>query len=230
MIPYRDDNPTSTWAFVNFAIIAANIGLFVWSLMQPSYEATLCTWGAVPADLTGLKVMGPNPCPPGGAPVAYTLFSHMFFHGGLLHLGGNMLYLLIFGNNIEDTLGHGTYLIFYVLCGLAAFATQLTAHPASAVPMVGASGAIAGVLGAYLIRFPLARVHVLLPVVIFLMRFELPAFFLLIFWFLMQVANSFLEAGAAITGGVAWYAHIGGFVAGVLLILVLPKRRKARRR
>lgn len=230
MIPYRDDNPTRSWAFVNFALIAANLGLFAWALMQPSYEAALCYWGAIPADLTGLKAMGPRPCPPGGAPALYTLFAHMFFHGGLLHLGGNMLYLFIFGNNIEDALGHGTYLIFYLLCGLAAFAAQLTAHPASAVPMVGASGAIAGVLGAYLILYPLARVHVLVPVIIFLMRFEVPAFFLLIVWFGMQVANSMLEAGAALTGGVAWYAHIGGFVAGVLLILVLPKRRKVRRR
>jgi membrane associated rhomboid family serine protease len=145
-----------------------------------------------------------------------TVFSHMFFHGGFLHLAGNMVYLLIFGNNIEDVVGHAKFLLFYALCGLAALAAQVVSHPAASVPMVGASGAIAGVLGAYLLLFPLARVHVLVPIVIFLTT--------------IQVVNGMASSPLGKEGGVAWFAHVGGFVAGVFLILIFPKRRRGRRR
>jgi membrane associated rhomboid family serine protease len=230
MIPYRDDNPTRSFAFVTYAIVFVNVALYVWSLLQPNYVATVCYWGAVAADLTGVPPSGQTSCPPGGAPAWMTVFSHMFFHGGILHLAGNMVYLLIFGNNIEDVVGHAKFLLFYALCGLAALAAQVVSHPAASVPMVGASGAIAGVLGAYLLLFPLARVHVLVPIVIFLTTIRVPAFVMLLLWFLIQVVNGMASSPLGKEGGVAWFAHVGGFVAGVFLILIFPKRRRGRRR
>jgi membrane associated rhomboid family serine protease len=156
------------------------------------------------------------------------LFTSMFLHGGWLHLGGNMLYLWVFGDNIEDRLGHVLFLFFYLACGLGAALAQIYINPTSKIPMVGASGAVAGVLGAYLILFPHARVLALIPILFFFQIIELPALLFLLFWFLMQ----FLSGAIAITaapyeaGGVAWWAHIGGFVSGVVLAFLLPKRKR----
>jgi membrane associated rhomboid family serine protease len=233
MIPYRDNNPTQSWAFFTFLLILANIGVFILSYTGAGLVATNCYWGAVAADLTGTaRVHAPSPlvCPPGHAPGIYTVFTHMFLHGGLLHLGGNMLYLWIFGNNIEDVLGHVNFLIFYVLCGLAALAVQVLAGPAATVPMVGASGAIAGILGAYMLLFPLARISVIVPIFIFLTTVEVPALFMLVLWFGMQVLNGMFESANGLQGGTAWYAHVGGFVAGVVLILLFPKKKRRKRR
>ncbi len=231
MIPYRDDNPTRSWPIFTLALILANIGVFIWSLSGPGFEATLCYWGAIAGKITGASAVAPPTgfaCPAGHAPVLYSSVTHMFLHGGLLHLAGNMLYLWIFGNNIEDVLGHVNFVIFYLLCGLAALALQTLATPASVVPMVGASGAIAGILGAYMLLFPLARVSVLIPIFIFFTTVQVPAFFMLVLWFAMQVVNGMFEATAGLQGGTAWYAHIGGFAAGVILILVFPKRNLRR--
>lgn len=227
MIPYRDDNPTTSTAWVTYLLILVNAAVFLRMVFGPGFEAELCRWGAIPARLTGSH---PDPnmprlCFGPFAPARYTVVTHMFLHGGWLHIGGNMLYLWIFGNNIEDALGHFRYLLFYFLCGFTALFFQVLSNPASTLPMVGASGAIAGVLGAYLILFPTATVSVLIPIFIFLTTVRVPAVLMLAFWFVLQVVSSILSAHFHAEGGVAFYAHIGGFTAGVLLILWFPKRK-----
>jgi membrane associated rhomboid family serine protease len=158
------------------------------------------------------------------------LFTSMFLHGGWLHLGGNMLYLWIFGDNVEDDLGHVRFLVFYLACGLAAALTQIYIHPTSKIPMVGASGAVAGVLGGYLLLFPQARVLALIPILFFFQIVELPAALFLVFWFLMQFFNGAIAITGSpyLTGGVAWWAHIGGFIGGVALAFLIPKRQRKR--
>ncbi len=156
--------------------------------------------------------------------LVYPLFTSMFLHGGWLHLLGNMLYLWIFGDNVEDRLGHLKYFCFYIICGVAAALTQLIFHPTSTLPMVGASGAIAGVLGGYFILFPHSRVVALVPIWFFIQVIEIPAFFFLIFWFLMQFLNG-LSSLSRVVGGVAWWAHIGGFLSGVILIYLFPQKK-----
>jgi membrane associated rhomboid family serine protease len=161
-----------------------------------------------------------------------TLFTAMFLHGGWFHVIGNLLYLYIFGDNVEDVLGHGRFLVFYLLCGLISFLVQIFLHPQSMVPNIGASGAIAGVLGAYLILFPRARIVTLLPLFIFITVVEIPAFFFLGIWFLIQFLSGAATLGrtAATSGGVAWWAHIGGFISGIILLMVfIPKGRLRRR-
>jgi membrane associated rhomboid family serine protease len=152
----------------------------------------------------------------------------MFLHGGWLHLGGNMLYLWIFGDNVEDRLGHVRFLLFYLACGLAAALAQIYVNPTSTIPMVGASGAVAGVLGAYLVLLPQAQVLALIPIIFFFQLVELPAFLFLLFWFLMQFLNgaASIATTQATTGGVAWWAHIGGFVSGMALGFLLPKHKR----
>lgn len=169
--------------------------------------------GLVPAALFGVnsQILDLLSVPP-----AVTLFSSMFLHGGWMHLIGNMLYLWIFGNNVEDSMGHLRFVLFYLLCGIAAGLAQAIPNPESMVPMVGASGAISGVLGAYLLLYPHARVLVLLPLGIFSRVFHLPAVWVLGFWFVYQILSSALSSAQG--GGVAWGAHIGGFIAGMLLI------------
>jgi membrane associated rhomboid family serine protease len=159
------------------------------------------------------------------------LFTSMFLHGGWLHIGGNMLYLWIFGDNIEDRLGHFTFLLFYVACGLAAALAQIYINPTSKIPMVGASGAVAGVLGGYLVLFPHARVLALIPILFFFQIVEVPALVFLLFWFLMQFLSGAIAVTAALSegGGVAWWAHIGGFVSGIALAFLLPKRKQSAR-
>ena len=156
-----------------------------------------------------------------------TIFTSMFLHGGWLHIIGNMWFLWIFGDNIEDYLGHSLYLAFYLVSGFAAAATHILLNPASNLPTVGASGAIAGVMGAYLITFPRARVLTLVPIFIFLTTVELPAFLILIYWLLLQFLNGVASIAVAEQGGVAWFAHVGGFLAGIPLMLWLrrPPRR-----
>jgi membrane associated rhomboid family serine protease len=161
-----------------------------------------------------------------------TLFTAMFLHAGWLHVIGNLLYLYIFGDNVEDVLGHGRFLVFYLLCGLISFLVQILFHPQSMVPNIGASGAIAGVLGAYLILFPRARIITLLPLFVFFTVVEIPAYFFLGIWFLIQFLSGAAMIGraTATSGGVAWWAHIGGFVSGVLLLMVFAPRGRLRRR
>jgi membrane associated rhomboid family serine protease len=202
MIPLRDTVPSSRVPVVNYLLILANVLVFLYEVTLGRHlEAFIFAHGLVPRDFT-----------------LSTLMTSMFLHGGWLHLVGNMLYLYIFGDNVEDRLGHGRYLAFYLLCGIAAGATQAITSPHSGLPMVGASGAIAGVSGAYLLFFPRARVVTLVPIFIFLQVVEVPAVFFLLLWFLWQLLSGVATLGdRAGVGGVAFWAHVGGFLAGMIL-------------
>ncbi|GBD42012.1 Rhomboid protease GluP [bacterium HR39] len=224
MIPIRDENPTRRRPVVTIGLIGLCVLVFLWQIGggPRAFERGVYAFGLVPAALTGHARLSPRLAV---LPPELTLFTHMFLHGGWLHLGGNMLYLWIFGNNVEDRLGHLRFCGFYLACGVAAALAHVAIDPASRIPMVGASGAISGVLAAYLVWFPNARVLVLVPAG-FLFTTLLPAWLLIAVWFLLQIANALLADPSA--PGVAWWAHVGGFVAG--LALALPARvREARR-
>jgi membrane associated rhomboid family serine protease len=208
MLPIRDLNPTRRRAVVTIAFIVINILVFALQFMmgeEALYSAYL-QWAIVPARLIESFGLGS----------ALTLITSMFMHGGFLHLASNMLYLYIFGDNIEDVMGHGLYIAFYLVCGVGAGLAQVFVAPTSTIPLLGASGAIAGVLGAYLVFYPKARIQSLVLLGIFSRMVELPATLVLGGWFLLQAFNGFLSFGMAATGGVAWFAHIGGFALGVL--------------
>lgn len=219
MIPLRDENPTERIPIVTIFIIATCILIFFYEMSLPETElmSLIYSYGVVPVRLFSL-----------GTPLLFSLFSiftSMFLHGGPIHLLGNMLYLWIFGNNIEDRLGKFSFLLFYSLCGIAAALVQSSVNPASNQPMIGASGAIAGVLGAYLILFPGARILTLIPLFFFLTTAHLPAYLIILLWFLIQLFSS----AGSITGvesQVAYFAHIGGFIAGLLLIFIFPKKKR----
>lgn len=201
--PYKDDNPRVLFPFVTFGIITLNVLIFIgqfWiSGNDPDIGKSLVyMYGFVPAEFNPL-----------------TIFTSMFMHGGFAHIIGNMWFLYIFGDNVESILGHVKYFIFYLACGIGAALAQFFVEPASQVPMIGASGAVAGVLGAYMIRFPKARVHVLAVIIIFITTFVVPAQIVLGLWFLMQLSGGLGSLGVDTTGGVAWFAHIGGFIIGV---------------
>jgi membrane associated rhomboid family serine protease len=212
VIPLRDTIPAARVPVVNYAIIAANVVVFLYETSLGSRaEAFLFTYGLVPRHFA-----------------LTALATSMFLHGGFLHLGGNMLYLYIFGDNVEDRLGHARYVVFYLLCGAAAGLTQAIANPHSGVPMVGASGAIAGVSGAYFLFFPSSRVVTLIPIFIFFQVVEVPAVFFLLIWFVWQLLSGVATLGdKAGVGGVAFWAHIGGFVTGLVLGPLLRERRRA---
>ncbi len=213
MIPLRDDNPSELRPAVSRTFIAICVVVFLWQLGldAAALQHAFLSLGAVPALLTGDARLEPGFT---RVPAWATVLTSMFLHGGWLHLGGNMLYLWIFGDNVEDALGHFRFAVFYVICGVAAVAAQVLPEPQSQVPMVGASGAISGVLGAYLLLYPRARVLVAIPLGLYLDVRRLPALLVLILWFLVQLASSLLGAGHE---GVAFRAHIGGFVAGLML-------------
>lgn len=216
MIPLRDDNPSSTRPVVTVALLAAVALVFLWQLwLGPRVgEAMIYALGLIPGVLLGRHEL---PTELAIVPPTATILTSMFMHGGWLHLLGNMLYLWIYGDNVEDAMGHGRFLLFYVLCGIAAALTQALPAPHSTVPMIGASGAISGVLGAYLLLFPRARVLVLIPLGFFLYTVRWPASIVLIAWFALQFLSNALSAGGA-GGGVAFRAHLGGFVAGMVLV------------
>ncbi|MFZ5434588.1 MAG: rhomboid family intramembrane serine protease [Calditrichota bacterium] len=220
MIPLRDENPTSTTPFVTVALIAINVLVFAYQLTLTTAESQrfVYTFGAVPLwlsqDMSGLPAL----------PVHWlSLFSAMFVHGGFMHLAGNMLYLWIFGNNIEDHLGHFRFILFYAAAGLAAALAHVLSDVVSPVPMIGASGAISGVLGAYFVLYPRARVVVLIWLFFFIRFIHVPAFLVLGLWFIMQLPGAFNQSG-----GIAWFAHIGGFVFGLLVIRGFRWRRPQR--
>jgi membrane associated rhomboid family serine protease len=217
MIPIRDVIPSRTTPVVTVALLLLNVGVFLAapSSSSPAFEDFVRTWGVTPASFEWS-----------------TLLTSMFMHGGWMHLGSNMLFLWIFGDNVEDRMGHGRYLAFYLLCGAVAVGAQVLAEPGSSVPMVGASGAIAGVLGAYIVMFPHSRVLTLVPLFIFVTFIEVPAGVLLGLWFAMQLLSgvgSLMVVQPEDMGGVAFWAHAGGFVAGVLLVFPFqrPERREA---
>ena len=219
MIPLRDLNPSRTKPYVTWALIAINVAVFIVEFMLDGLgqlDALLYNLGLVPSVFLAQPL----------SIHLATLFTSMFLHGSWVHVLGNMLYLWIFGDNIEDEMGHGRFLLFYLIGGLVAAATQIIVSPTSTVPIVGASGAIAAVLGAYLIEFPRARIRSLLFLGYFIRFVNIPAVFVLGFWFLLQFFNGFLSLGAAASeGGVAYFAHIGGFVAGVALVKLFASGR-----
>ena len=231
-----DDSRRSITPVINYTLIAINVLVFIYQLGHPEF-----TYGysVIPAEITQgrdlirpivIPGIGMIPQAPGPTPIYLTLLTAMFMHGGYLHIGFNMLYLWIFGDNVEDLMGHLKYVIFYLLCGFAASATHIFFDPNSPIPSLGASGAIAGVLGAYLISFPGQRVRVLIPIWIFIQVTELPAFIVIGFWALLQFLNGFgsIAHTAQARGGVAYMAHVGGFVAGVILVFLF-RNRPARR-
>jgi membrane associated rhomboid family serine protease len=214
MIPLRDVIPSRTTPWVNFLLIGVNVLVFFYELLIPAdLPAFFATWGLVPAHFSWV-----------------TATTSMFLHAGWLHIGSNLLSLWIFGDNVEDRLGHGRYLIFYLLAGYAAGAAETWASSQSLVPLVGASGAIAGVMGAYLVKFPRSRIIVLVPIFIFFTTFEIPAPFVLLFWFATQFFSGIgsLATNDYTGGGVAWFAHIGGFLVGMLLIRLFPAKQRWR--
>ena len=219
MIPIKDINPTERFAIVTLIIIVLNIAVFLYELVlgPQAGEIFVDSFALIPKRLFSSVPEASYAVPAGAA-----LFTSMFLHGGFLHIAGNMLYLWIFGNNVEDSMGRIRFIVFYFLCGIIAAYTHAVANAASTVPMIGASGAISGVLGAYLLLYPRARVLTLIAFGLYIRTVEVPAMFVLGFWFVLQFLNAFLSAGTG--GGVAWYAHIGGFLAGILLIGIFTRR------
>ena len=196
--PYKDDNPRVLFPFVTYGIIGLNILVFWAQFFVYGNERLISTFAFVPYEFK-----------------LFTIFTSMFMHGGLMHIIGNMWFLYIFGDNVESILGHIRFLLFYLFCGIGAAVAQFLIQPDSTTPMVGASGAIAGVLGAYMIKFPKARVHVLAVIFIFITTIVVPAQLVLGIWFLMQLSGGLGSLGFDTTGGIAWFAHIGGFIVGI---------------
>jgi membrane associated rhomboid family serine protease len=224
VFPIKDDNPTETFSIFTLLIIAACVAAWVMvqgaGASEETLNASVCAWGAIPAEVTrGLAGDGPV-CPYGGLRWG-ALFTSMFMHGSWMHLIGNMWFLWIFGNNIEDSMGHLRFLVFYLVCGLAAAGAHILIDPSSPNPMVGASGAISGIMGAYLVLYPQARVLTL--VVFFFIRIMyIPAWVMLGYWFALQALAGVSGGGAS--EGVAVWAHVGGFAAGVILIKLFRHR------
>lgn len=235
MIPLRDNQPTRSFPLVTILIIAVNVVVYI--AQVSSQGAIDASYSMVPYEVTHnislaghalrnqsgqiLAVYGPPP-----HPIWLTIFTSMFMHANLLHIGGNMLYLWIFGNNIEDALGKFRYIIFYFVCGLIADLAQIATGPNSPIPTLGASGAIAGVLGAYLILYPNARVLTIVPIFIAFLT-EIRAIWVLGFWIVLQIIQGVSGLGGEAGGGVAYFAHIGGFFTGIILIMMLGGRRLA---
>lgn len=230
MFPLRDENPTELTPYVTFLLIGVN--LITWLVVQGMGQGqvfleSLCVFGSIPGEITGQIPPGTHvPLGPGAAcevgGLRYgSLITSMFMHGGWMHLVGNMWFLWVFGNNIEDSMGHARYLVFYLICGALAAAAHLASAPGSPIPTVGASGAISGIMGAYLILYPRVRVFTLFFFVIFIRVIPVPAWVMLLWWFGLQVLSGSVSAGSG--GGVAFWAHVGGFVAGVVLIKLFAK-------
>jgi membrane associated rhomboid family serine protease len=238
MFPIRDDNPTINTPYATYAIIALNV--LVWVLVQglgapQALAGSICSLGLIPAELldlvpvgTRVPVGGNFVCVLGDSASWYTPVTSMFMHGGWMHIIGNMWFMWIFGNNVEDSMGTRRFVVFYLLCGLAAAALQVLANPSSAIPMVGASGAIGGVMGAYVVLFPRVKVHMLIFLIFIVTTVAVPAFFMLGYWILIQFIQGVTSYGND-GGGVAFWAHIGGFVAGAVLIFVFKDSKLLKR-
>jgi len=223
MIPLRDDNPITITPVVTWALIAVNVLVFFYqvSLGPNAGQRFVFQFGAIPA-----VIVGERDLPAGLAvvPSEMSLFTSMFLHGGWMHLIGNMWFLWIFGNNIEEAMGHVRFIVFYVLCGFLASASHIFAYPDSVIPTIGASGAIAGALGAYIMLYPRARVWTLIFLFFFIRLMYIPAWVVLGGWVFLQFLNGSMAAGTQNSGGIAFWAHVGGFIAGVLLVGVFKKR------
>lgn len=216
MIPIRDQIPTRRVPYINYILIAANILVFVLQWLAGSNQEDLVyQFALIPASFTsGISLANVS-----------DIFTSMFMHAGLAHLGGNMLYLWIFGDNVEDSMGHGRFLLFYLIGGLVASLAHIFTNPASQIPTVGASGAIAAVLGAYLVLYPNSKVLTIIPLGFFLRMTMIPAAIVLGLWFVLQLFSGVLSMGGPDVGGVAFWAHIGGFVAGVILAKIFARKR-----
>lgn len=240
MFPYKDDNPTVLTPYVTVGFIVLNV--LVWVFIQGAgfsdqLVRSVCGLGLIPGELLGRATPGAGVelapgmmCVVENHPKYWTILSSMFLHGGWVHLIGNMVFLWVFGNNIEDAMGHGRFVVFYLLCGGAAAAAQILVAPASMVPMVGASGAISGVLGAYILLYPRVRVHVLIFLGFFATTVVMPAYFMLGYWILLQILGGIPALAEMESGGVAVWAHIGGFAAGLLLIKGFARAENLQRR
>jgi rhomboid family protein len=233
MIPIRDSAAPRRLTPINTAIIAANVLAFAWELrLGPALGTAVAKWAMVPAAVAAAAgaIASARQDPASIRPLA-TIFTAMFLHSGIWHIAGNMLYLYIFGAAVEGRLGSGRYLGFYFAAGLAAAVATVMMGPASRVPVIGASGAIAGVLGAYFVMYPHGRILTILPLFVFIQLIEIPAVIFLLLWFAVQLWAGLEEAGAAaIAGGVAWWAHVGGFLFGMALGPLLARPEKTRRR
>ena len=242
MIPYRDENPTDLTPAITVGIIAVNA--LVWLLVQGAgvdseqLVRSVCELGLIPGEV--LRTVPPGTAVPVGQgmrclvtvqPHWWTVATSMFLHAGWLHIIGNMWFLWVFGNNIEDSMGHARFVVFYLLCGVAAAAAQMVSDPGSAVPMVGASGAISGVMGAYILLYPRVRVHTIVWLGFFVTTVALPAYVMLGYWFFYQLLLGTVGALSRMEGGTAFWAHVGGFVAGMALIrlFVNPEYLERRR-
>ncbi len=222
MIPLHDDNPTAIRPYVTIGIIALNVLAYLWEVGRPvvQTEDIIFGYGFIPAVFFGHASLPPDIAT---LPAWQTIFTAMFLHGSFMHIAGNMLYLWIFGNNVEDAMGHVRFIVFYGLCGVAAALAQAWPDPGSEAPMIGASGAIGGVLGGYFLLHPNARVLALIPFGFFLQPMRIPAWIVLGLWFVLQIFSAgAMTQGAG--GGVAYLAHVGGFAAGVVLIVFFRRR------
>ncbi len=222
MIPIRDRNPSGVFPFITASIISLNVIVFLFELsLGHQLESFLFQFGVIPAKLSYRDEIPDMSM----AEAYFPFFSYMFLHGGFIHLIGNMWYLWIFGDNIEAMLGRFKFILFYLICGIGSAIVHVYFNYQSGVPCIGASGAIAGVLGAYMISFPKARVLVILPLFIIWQLIELPAVIVLGFWFFIQFFSGTAAISSVESGGVAWWAHIGGFILGIILIKLFPKSR-----
>ena len=229
MFPIRDDQPSFSKPFVNYFIIGLNVLVYVFfelpAQMQGGqhFDALVFQFGFVPQDLTRALSGAAHYSIPAAF---FTIFTSMFLHADLFHIIGNLWFLWIFGDNVEDHLGHFPYLVFYLLCGVAAALTFVALNPGATVPTLGASGAIAGVMGGYVLLYPKARVQTLVVLVVFFTFWWIPAWVFLGYWFLIQFVATSVTAGAVAhqTGGIAFAAHVGGFIAGLVLIKLFPRR------
>jgi membrane associated rhomboid family serine protease len=231
MFPLRDENPQLKVPFVTFILIGLNAA--AWFFLQglgtePALSWSVCRLGLIPGDLLGavdsVRAAHDLPCPIDGQSTWLTVLSSMFMHGSWLHIIGNMWFLWIFGGNVEDSMGHTRFAMFYLICGAAAAAAQVAADVASPVPMVGASGAIGGVMGAYIVLYPRVHVHMLFILGFYVTTFAVPAVTMLGYWIVVQFLGGLMSQGAS-GGGVAFWAHIGGFVAGAVLIMLFKDER-----
>jgi len=226
MIPIRDTQRSRRRPVVNWVIILINIFVFGYelTLTGPMLQAFIVKWGVIPAVITNPGMFSKTILAQTSG--AFSLLTSLFVHMGWVHMIGNMLYLFIFGDNVEDLLGHGKYLLFYLVSGIFASLAHILSSPLSRIPTVGASGAIAGVLGAYFVNFPRSRVLALIPVGFFLPMVEVPSIIFLFLWFITNLLSGVASLGVQAQGGVAWWAHIGGFVIGMLLSLLWRRRQQ----
>ena len=213
-IPLKDENPTKKFPFVTLSVIIANVFVFLYQFFSPNgLTYYINQMSLIPYEITHFVSLPFRISPP------LTLFTSLFMHGDFFHIAGNMLYLWIFGNNVEDFLGSIKFTIFYLLSGISASFVHIIFYPNSTIPLIGASGAISGILGAYLLLYPYAKIHTFVFLFFIVRIIQVPAYFFLIFWFFLQIIN----VGV---GGVAWFAHIGGFLFGLLFISAFPKKRR----